>query len=231
MDKSGSGKVRDGHGTDRKGQSIRSDESAIQKQVRGQIHTGVSKVPACTFDIWHHTRDHTLVHRSVLSDLQTGIKDTSNEHVLYCLNQIEVLLHYEVAVVSVDVEETSAGDKNLETARQLLREHFTHDLHVVLLHLKVLNSVGFVRCSFADYENALIALKEAEMLYKQWTSVRTEDPLFRTFRSEDAFVIGPCNDLQHKVLDAKHDTTCEAEIEVEKAFTQTGMTGALEDLH
>lgn len=118
------------------------------------------------------------------------------------------------------MEENGVGDKYLAAGRLLLSEHFAQDLRLVLFHLKVLNSVGLIRCSFGDYENALSALSTAESFYLQWKLTCNQDPDFRTLTLKDAF----CTDSQDtasQLCDHQGQKQDEVRKEVEKAFTQT----------
>lgn len=155
--------------------------------------------------------------RSLLSELSLELVISCDEEATKCLKLIESLLNYELGVVAIDVEESSIGDRFLESAQTLLDEHFGRNLHIILLHLKILNSASLIRSSFADYEKALFVLKRAESLYKDWRTARTENSSFLTIAIKDLFNTSVCSP-HGPSRNGEDSETCS---NVEKEYTQT----------
>lgn len=136
-----------------------------------------------------------------------------------CLKLIDILLNYQLAVVAIEVEECSVGDKHLENAAKQLQEHFDQDLQLILFHLKVYNSIGLIRSSFSDYEKALFVLQKVEHLYKDWTACRADNPAFRTSDLNAAFHLATATSTDE--LSSGDSNLSPVAREVEKEYTQT----------
>lgn len=152
--------------------------------------------------------------RNLLSEHQAFGKHDQDNTITRCLNLIQILILWQLSVVSMDVEEISVANNHSESAQQMLEEHFDHDLTLILFHLKIGNTFSLIRCSVSDYEKAIVVLRRAEKLYNEWTTVRSVDSEFPTIaKMTDVFLLNSS--------DSERIQDPDSVIEVEREFTQT----------